>query len=151
MLIHDDIFAWEGFGGVFHLAAGQCWLRLYDLSRGARPNVAMIRPIVAVVSDLPDEGTPNIKKVTVRSCASHIATMVAQRFKIDPHRMTYVEYYPASTYGEHNQHVIEARYEKVDFSWHGDKALHPKWRPLPQPLLAMVVGLLTESGGPPRV
>lgn len=150
MLIHDDFFSWEGFGGRFNLAAGQCRLRIFDLTRQDRQKVAYLKPLVVVVSDLPDD-QPKVKKVSVRSCASHIATRVAEKFNIDPHRMIFVEYYPASTYGDHNQHSISARYDAVDFQWHENKALHPKWRPLTLPLRDTVAELIagTERSSDP--
>ncbi len=134
MLIHDDIFAWEGFGGLLDLAAGECRLRIIDLTRGSKQNLAHIKPIMVVVSDLPQEDV-DMKRVSVRSCASHIATRVAAEFRIHPQRMVFVEYYPASTYGAQNEHHIPAKFDAVDFVWHEDKAMHPKWRALEAPLV----------------
>ena len=131
MLIFDDIFSWQGFGGVFQLAAGKCRLRIFDLMKNDHNNVMLLKPLVVVVSDLPDGGS-KYKSISVRSCAGHIATSVIDRFDLDPHRMIYVEYYPASSYGDRNQHLMQAKYEMVDFVWHDRKALHPKWRPLPE-------------------
>lgn len=144
MMIHDGIFAWEGFGGVYQLAAGKCRLRILDLSKGGQRKVAHLKPILVVVSDLPGNH-PQFRNVSVRSCAGHIATTVAKRFGIDPQRMTYVEYYAPSTYGDRNQHVIDAKFEAVDFTWFEDKAMHPKWRPLPAPLQDVVDGMISES------
>lgn len=149
MIIHDGIFSWEGFGGVYQLAAGRCRLIIADLSKDDRNNVAHLRPILVVVSDLPGD-SPQLRNVTVRSCASHIATTVTRRFGIDPQRMSYVEYYPASTYGDRGQHTIEAKYDAVDFTWFEDKAMHPKWRPLPEPLRGVVARIIAgrESVSP---
>ncbi len=147
MLIHDDIFAWKGFGGLLDLASGRCRLRIFDLSgnQGDRHGkVMLIKPIVVVVSDLPDHDT-HMKKVSVRSCTSHIATCVARDFNIDYHRMIYLEYYPASSYGEQNQHAIPARLDVVEFEWHDHKALHPKWRPLQPPLFAQILELVEQT------
>ncbi len=144
MLIHDGIFSWEGFGGLYQLAAGRCRLRIFDLTKENSQNVAHIKPIIVVVSDLPDQ-RPTLKKVSVRSCASHVATKVAGRFNIDPQRMVYVEYAPRSTYGDRQQHVIPAKYDAVDFEWHDDKAMHPKWRPLLPPMLDTVTELIGQS------
>jgi hypothetical protein len=141
MMIHDDIFAWEGFGGVYQLAAGRCRLRILDLNKGEHGKVAHLKPMLVVVSDLPED-QKQLRKVTVRSCASHIATMVTQKFRIDPHRMTYVEYYPPSAYGDRRQHKIEAKFEAVDFTWFENKALHPRWRPLKSPLREVVSELI---------
>jgi len=148
MLIHDDTFAWKGFGGVYQLAAGQCRLRIFDLSKTEHGKVAHLKPIVVVVSDLPDSKA-QFRQISVRSCASHIATSVAAQFNINPHRMTYVEYYAPSTYGDRNQHEIAAKYDAVDFSWFEDKALHPKWRPLDSALRELVADMLVQTEEPP--
>ncbi len=147
MLIHDDCFSWEGFGGVYQLAAGRCRLRIFDLSKSKHGKVTLMKPVIVVVSDLPGNQSP-YRGVSVRSCASHVATSVAAKFKIDSHRMTYVEYYPASTYGDQNQHEIPAKLDAVDFTWFEDKALHPKWRPLTSPLLETVQALIAETEEP---
>ncbi len=144
MLIHDDIFTWKGFGGVYQLAAGRCRLRILDLTRGEQCNVTHLKPIVVVVSDLP-HSNPGYRSISVRSCASHIATTVAQQFNIAPQRMTYVEYYPSSSYGANHQHVIPTKIDAVEFSWFDDKAMHPKWRPLPSPLIEMVMERIEAS------
>ena len=144
MRIHDGIFSWQGFGGVYHLAAGRCRLRIFDLSRSQEHNVTPLKPMIVVVSDLPEESA-RPKKVSVRSCAGHIATTVAAQFSIDPQRMIYLEYYPATVYGDRNQFSIPAKFDAVDFVWHGDKALHPKWRPLATPLLQVVAKLIGDA------
>ena len=149
MLIHDDVYAWKGFGGLLELAAGQCRLRIFDLGRTAMPRqvqekVMPIKSIVVVVSDLPGHHT-HMKNVSVRSCTSHIATCVVRDFNIQPQRMLYAEYYPASTYGDRNQHHIPARLDGVDFQWHGHKALHPKWRALQPPLFDEVMALIRQT------
>ncbi len=144
-LIHDDVYAWEGFGGRYRLAAGKCRLRIFDLGRAQDGNLTLLKPHVVVVSDLPDD-SPQFKKVSVRSCASHIATCVARDFKIDPQRMIFVEYHPASTYGVQSEHTIPAKLEMIEFQWHEDKALHPRWRTLAPSLLGTLSGLLAETG-----
>lgn len=141
MIIHDDIFSWEGFGGALDLAAGRCRLRIIDLAKGGRNKVTHLKPMVVVVSDLPNE-TTHFKKVSVRSCASHIATRVTIEFNIALQRMVYVEYYPASTYGDRNQHHIPAKFDTVEFVWAEDKALHPKWRALEEPLVSVLTELI---------
>jgi hypothetical protein len=144
MLIHDDVFYWEGFGGLLELASGKCRLRIFDLTKTDKTNVMHIKPIVVVVSDLPGDEA-RFRSMSVRSCASHIATCVVREFGIDPHRMVYVEYYPPSTYGDKQQHHILAKFDVVDFLWHGRKALHPKWRMLSPPLLDVVTGLIDHT------
>jgi hypothetical protein len=141
MLIHDDVYTWKGFGGLLELAAGQCRLRIFDLGR---EKVVPLKPIVAVVSDLPGHHA-HMKGVSVRSCTSHIATCVVRDFNIQPHRMLYVEYYPASTYGDRNQHIIPARLDGVDLQWHDGKAMHPQWRTLQAPLFDEVMALIRQT------
>lgn len=147
MRIYDGFFSWEGFGGVYQLAAGQCRLWIFDLKKGPSTNVALLKPIMVVVSDLPDNPIDG-KMMSVRSCAGHIATRVTEEFHIDHQRMVYVEYYPQSIYGDKSQHTIPAKFDAVDFTWHDGKALHPKWRPLEQPLQEMLAARLPESGPP---
>jgi hypothetical protein len=129
MLIHDGTYAWEGFGGKLKLASGRCRLRLYDLSREPSVGMAHLRPFIAIVSDLPES------RMSVRSCAGHVATSVARDFQIDPLRMLYIEYYPESVYGEHGERAIPEKYEAVDFNWTKGGAIQPRWRTLQPPLL----------------
>jgi hypothetical protein len=144
MLIHDDVFSWKGFGGVLELASGQCRLRIFDLGKPGSGKVTPLKPKVVVVSDLPQNGR-SLKKLSVRSCAGHIATCVARDFKIDPHRMLYLEFQPASTYGRQGEHHIAAKLDVVDFQWLDGRAMHPKWRPLGQPLLDEVMDLVQQT------
>ena len=74
MLIYDDTFFWEGFGGRLKLGSGKCHLKIFDLNKGDLKDIAHLKPIVVVASDLPDS------KMTVRSCSSHIISTVVQQF-----------------------------------------------------------------------
>lgn len=145
MRIYEGLFSWEGFGGVYQLAAGQCRLWIFDLSKDPHSKVALMKPFVVVVSDQPDP-EPKYRKMSVRSCAGHIATGITAQFQIDPQRMIYVEYHPQSVYGDQGQHLIPATFEAVDFVWHDVKALHPKWRPLDASLQDTLVELMATSG-----
>jgi len=138
MLIYDAIYHWEGWGGTLRLGSGKCRLRIFDLGKGDSKSVTYLKPTIVVVSDVPDS------KISVRSCPGHIATGVAKAFKIDPHRMLYVEYYPATVYGEHHEHIIPERYDVVEFAWHDDKAIQPKWKPLALPMLSTVKRLVEK-------
>ena len=132
MLIYDDIYIWDGWGGALRLGSGRCRLRIYDLRKGSNNELTHLRPVIVVVSDVPES------EMTVKSCASHIATRVIKDFNIERQRMLFVEYYPATRYGEKGEHVIPERFDAVDLVWHGDKAVHPKWRALTPPLLDIV-------------
>lgn len=145
MKIFDDIFIWDGYGGKFNLAAGRCRLRLFDLSKDENMAVPQLKPIIAVVSDLPGENLPALKKVSVRACISHVATTITHRFKIEPNRMVLVEYYPRETYGKKSEKIIPEKFDAVDLKWHGDKALFPNWRPLKPPLLETVRALMAGN------
>jgi hypothetical protein len=138
MLIYDDIYAWSGWGGKLKLGSGKCRLRIYDLKKGNKSGLMHLRPIIVVVSDVKDS------KMSIRSCSSHIATLVAKAFKIDPSRMLWVEYYPEHKYGAEGTHLIPEKLDAVEFSWHGDKAIQPKWRPLMPPLLDEIKKLMQE-------
>lgn len=132
MLIFDDTFSWEGFGGKLKLGSGKCRLRIFDLNKGDQKDVAHLKPIVVVASDLPDS------KMSVRSCSSHIATRVVQKFDIAPHRMQFVEYYPQKFYGEGDRKTIPETFEAVEFTWTENRALHPKLKSLGPPLLDLL-------------
>lgn len=145
MKIFDDTFTWEGYGGKFNLCAGRCRLRLFDLKKGETANVPHLKPIVAVVSDLPGDKLSSMKTVSVRACISHVATTIIHRFKIDPNRMVLLEYYPRETYGQRSEKVIPEKFDVVDLQWHGEKALFPNWRPLKPPLLDTVRELIAGN------
>lgn len=136
MIIYDDMFSWDGWGGKLKLGSGRCRLRIYDLGKNRENNSTLLRPVIAVISDIPGG------KMTVRSCSSHIATLVVEKFNIDPHRMFWVEYYPEKKYGIGNEKVIPERHEAVEFSWLNGKAIKPKWRSLKSPVLDEIRKLL---------
>ncbi len=140
MLMHDAIYYWEGWGGKLKLAHGKCRLRIFNRAKSGEP-VTILRPFVVVVSDVEDS------KMSIRSCAGHIATKVTEEFKINPNRMMWVEYYPAVHYGRRSEYKIAAQYILVDFTWKDGRAVHPRWRPLNPPLLDTVINLmeLTEK------
>jgi len=137
MLIHDDIFSWEGWGGELKLASGRCRLRIFDLRKGDTKGLSHLRPIIVIVSDVSDSG------MSIKSCAGHLATTITEDFHIDSARMLFVEYYPPVTYGEDGKNTIPERYEAVEFTWIENKAIQPKWRTLKEPLLR-IVGELME-------
>ena len=141
MLIYNDIFAWEGWGGELRLASGECRLHIFDLKKGDVNGLARLRPIIVIASDIPDS------PMSVRSCTGHIATSVAEKFNIEPHRMLYIEFYPKTVYGSHKQHVITEKYDVVDFTWNEGKAIAPKWRTLKPPILDVIKHLveITDS------
>jgi len=139
MLIYDQIYSWEGFGGVLRLASGKCRLRIFDLEMDDRTGLAHLRPTIIIASDAADS------RMSVRSCCGHIATAVARDFNIKPDRMMFIEYYPRTVYGEQQNHVITEKYDMVDFKWHADKAIQPKWRALKPPMLEVVKELLASS------
>jgi hypothetical protein len=132
MLIFDDVFEWEGFGGRLRLGSGKCRLKIFDLKKSNRQGTAHLKRYIIVASDIPES------RMSVRSCVSHIATRVVQQFNIEPQRMLFVEYYPETLYGQKQEKRIPERYDAVDFTWHEEKAMHAKWRSLKAPVLDLV-------------
>jgi hypothetical protein len=118
-------------------------LRIADFGRDRPKGVHLIRPVVVVATDV---GKERPEDMTVRSCNSHIATMVARDFGIDPARMQFVEHSPQQTYGVNNQHVIAERFDAVDFTWQQGNAMKPVYRSVAQPLLDLVRELLHDAG-----
>jgi hypothetical protein len=142
MLIYDDIFSWEGWGGELRLASGECRLRIFDLEKGLAEGLAHLRPIVVIVSDVSES------RMSVRSCTGHIATRVTKQFHIEPHRMLYIEYYPQTAYGDQKQHIIPEKYDAVDFKWHDGRAIEPRWRNLKPPLLDVIKEIVQKMTMP---
>ena len=138
MLIHDDIFSWKGWGGKLSLGSGKCRLRIYDLDKGDERGLTHLKSIAVVVSDIPESN------VSVRSCNSHVATIVAKDFNITPHRMLFIEYYPEKTYGPKDTRVISEKFDLVEFTWHKDKAIQPKWKSLAPPSLEKIKNLIND-------
>ena len=139
MLIYDDIYSWEGWGGRLRLASGKCRLRIFDLKKHDKKGLAHLRPIIVIVSDVAES------PMSVRSCSGHIATSVTREFNIKPHRMLFIEYYPQTVYGQRQEYMIAEKYDVVEFKWHQDKAIEPKWRTLKPPLLDMIKKLMAEA------
>lgn len=136
MLIHDDIFSWKGWGGKLSLGSGKCRLRIYDLKDRKAEGLTLLKPIIVLVSDVPDS------KMPVRSAVSHVATLVVEEFSLKPHRMLWVEYYPESRYGKDGARLIPEKFDIVEFAWHQGKAMHPTWRELTPPLLDEIKKLI---------
>ena len=137
MLIYDDIYSWDGWGGKLRLGSGQCRMRIFDLRKDETVRgVSFLKPVIVVISDVPES------KMTIRSCTSHIATCVVHDFKLDPSRMLWVEYYPETTYGAGQEHIIPEKLDAVDFEWREEKAINPKWRSLQPPLLDAVKAMI---------
>jgi hypothetical protein len=139
MLIHDGMYVWEGFGGKLKLASGRCRLRIYDLTKDTSGKLSHLRPMIVIVSDVPQS------RMSVRSCAGHIATCVSRDFKIDAQRMMYIEYVPASVYGERQERLIPEKYEAVDFNWTEGGAIQPKWRTLQPPLVDVIKSIVEKE------
>ena len=142
MLIYNDIYRWQGWGGKLQLGSGRCRMQIFDLTQGKGAKLFHLRPIVVIVSDLPKE---KMSDLSMRSCTSHIATCVTQDFGIDPARMLFVEYYPTVVYGGEDQHNIPEHYDAVEFNWHDGKAIEPTWRTLRPPLLDLVRDLFEST------
>jgi len=137
LVVYDDIFEWEGWGGRLKLAKGRCQLKIYDLNRSDHKAILHLRPIVVVASDLPREGMMK-GEVSVRSAAGHIATVVSRKFNIDPQRMQFVEYTPCETYGKNNEYVIAAAYDAVEFTWQDGLALFPRMKSIDEALISIL-------------
>lgn len=126
MMLYNDTYEWQGWGGPMRLGSGKCHLRLVDLRRGSAKQL-YFKPYLVIVQDI--AGSP----MSVRSCAGHIATTIVERFGIDPARLTYIEYTPEKRYGSQNEHIIPGRMETVEFEWLEGKAIKPVWRDIRPP------------------
>ncbi|MBU0991108.1 MAG: hypothetical protein KJ737_01335 [Proteobacteria bacterium] len=141
MLIYNDTFAWDGFGGKLKLASGECWLRIIDRRKASAEGegVTFVRPYIIIVSD------KSGKKMSVKSCAGHIATLVTEKFNIAPNRMYYIEYYDKIEYGQNPRKTIPEKFESVEFDWHDSKAINPRWRSVNQSIIDMIKSALKAT------
>jgi len=138
MLIYDDVYAWDGWGGLLRLEAGKCRLKVFDLGKAPAESVVPMKSVIVIVSEAPLESGEKKRFVSLRSLIGHIATLVTREFKLDRQRTLWVEHYPEQRYGERNEKVIPERYDKVQFTWRQDRAFGPKWSPLKPPILDTV-------------
>ena len=120
------------------LGSGKCRLRIYDLTKDDKKSLMHLRPIIVVISDVPGS------KMSLRAATSHIVTLVAKEFNLDPHRMLWIEYYPENKYGIDDKYVISEKFDAVEFTWHDGMAIQPKWRTLKAPLLDEIKKLLNS-------
>jgi hypothetical protein len=140
--LHNQIFYWDGFGGLLKLASGNCMLRVVQMQE---TDVAFVKPYIVITEDTPpDNLTTKNQKLSIRSCCAHIATRVTQLFSIDPKRMFWLEYYPESIYGVNQEKCIPEQYEVVSFVWEDAKAFHPSFRVLKSPVLEQVKSIHHE-------
>jgi hypothetical protein len=139
-ILHNGIFHWDGFGGKLKLGSGNCLLRAVHLKDDH--NIPVARPFIIITEDLiPEDPAERDRKLTIRSCVAHIATCVTQQFSIVPKRMLWLEYYPESIYGIHQEKHIPEQYDVVSFTWENNKAFHPQFRVLNPPVLNQVKGI----------
>ncbi|MEE4357935.1 MAG: hypothetical protein V2I97_15815 [Desulfococcaceae bacterium] len=137
MLIYDDIYTWDGWGGKFKLAGGRCGLRLFDLKKRSPEGIAHLKRYIAVVRDIPFEKQgPN--QMSIKSCAGHIATGVVRDFQIDPTRMIWIEHYPEDPENHRLRYPQKERFEEVEFEWKEKGALRVQSRK-PSPAVTELV------------
>ncbi len=141
MIVYEGIFEWDGWGGRLKLANGRCHLCIFDLNRIDKKEVLHLRPMVVVASDLPREGMMK-GEVSVRSAASHIATVVSRQFNIDPQRMLFVQYTPSESYGKNGEYVVAAAFDAIEFTWRDGLALFPRFKPLDPTISSLLQELL---------
>ncbi len=144
MKIYDDIYTWEGWGGKLKLGSGRCRMRIFDVSRRRKDDgVAHLKPVFIVVSDIPfDTVAPN--QMTVKGVAGHIASQAVKDFGIDPHRMRWIEYYPAAE-DENLRYSSGERFDEVVFTWRDEDALYPGWKPVSPAMHDLIKELLEEE------
>lgn len=138
MILFEGIFNWEGFGGKLSLASGKCYMKIIDLSKERSNGLVHLKPFIVIAKDHADSN------MSIRSCSSHIATLVSKRFNISPNRMQFIEYYPQKTYGQGGLKTIPENFEGVVFTWKEGAAIHPRLQPLEPLLLKRLAELMDE-------
>ncbi|MGE0087334.1 MAG: hypothetical protein AB7S75_23250 [Desulfococcaceae bacterium] len=143
MRIYDGLYTWDGWGGKMRLASGRCRLRLFDLKKGSEGEVTHLKRFVAVVSDIPF-GKQGPNQLTVKSCASHIATNVVRNFSIEPGRMLWIEHYPGDSENEKLRYPVKEHFDEAEFSWDEGGAKNARWK-TPSPATVELVKKLLET------
>ncbi|HPA14797.1 MAG TPA: hypothetical protein PKV75_05925 [Desulfobacterales bacterium] len=113
-------------------------MRIYDIKKTSNEKLSCLRPTVVVVTDIPGS------ELKIREYTDLVATWATKEFRIDPHRMLWIEYNPSKA--EPLSPATRETYHAVDFSWSEGKATQPKRRPLRQPMLDTIKKLLADSG-----
>ncbi|MFP4446303.1 MAG: hypothetical protein ACLFPD_08670 [Desulfosudaceae bacterium] len=139
MVVYSGIYQWEGLGSPFGLASGKIRLWIFNLAESESNKVITLRPYIVVVSDLPAE------KITVRGWAGPLAGFIAKKFSLNKDRLLWVEYYPPVQYGQRTIKHIPETFDAVEFTWKGQTAVLPRWRPLQPPLLDVVRELVHDN------
>lgn len=147
MVIYNDIYQWEGWGGALRLQSGRCRLRIIDLRNIPAKEISLIKPFIVMVSEVPLDKTTR-QFVSLRSCIGHVATRILREFELQRQRVLWVEYYPERRYGPKRDKVISERFDEVVFKWKDDVALQPSWKPVEPPLLDRLKEL--EKGSRPQ-
>jgi hypothetical protein len=117
---------------------------MFDLRKGKRGDVSLLKPVIVIASDIPfEQRGPN--QMTVKSCASHIATNLVKQFGIPPNRMMWVEYYPGPVQGENLRYTPQEHFDEGEFTWKDGEAFTPRWKPLNPAVEKLVRELLADS------
>lgn len=150
MRVHDGIYTWDGWGGKMKLGSGRCRLMIFDMAqRQQTRGVAPLKRHIVIVSDLPEtQATTRRDIMSVKSCASHIATGVVRDFHLDRHRLVWIEHYPADPEDSAIRYKSAERFDEVSFEWKEDLALQPKWKTPSPDMISLVRELLAEEADP---
>ena len=125
-------FVWIHPGGEF---ASRCDLDVFLL--GAKALV-----IVTERERDPEAG------ISVASGADILATIVVQKFALDPAGLTWIEHYPERAMGRHQVYRLGESYQRVIFRSDGLRLTAPRWEAVDREgTAALIIALKAE---PPR-
>lgn len=127
-------FVWIHPGGGF---SSRCDLDVFLL--GSKALV-----IATEREDDPDAG------ISVANGADILATIVIQKFGLDPRRVTWIEHYPERRMGARDIYRIGKTYQRVTFQFEGTRLTAPRWEVVDgEGIEAFITALKAEALFPP--
>jgi hypothetical protein len=108
-----------------HGRRGRGWLRLYRHENEA----------IAVIAEVAGNTGPSISEAILE-----IGALLVERFRLNPLRLTLVDYYPPDSLGGHR-----GEFNRVHLTWLEDRFAHPRWEPIDLKDLQGLVGQPVED------
>lgn len=123
MKIVDDVFDYRdpSYG-----RDSSCRLRVYEMNK-----VDMFEYNVVIATEISRNPGPSVTN-TAEAWAAEVCT----EYELDPKRTYFVEHYDHRTNVDRDQET----YDFIEFTWRGDRAESPKWRPGTKTEIEKLVG-----------
>ena len=68
--------------------------------------------------------------MSITNSSERLASLVVQQFGLNPAHMTFIEHYNEESYYGQSLRRDPDHYSEVSYTWEGNEAKHPQWKPL---------------------